>query len=306
MKIMKIQKMIKSIKFIIFAGSLSLLCTGCQEAQSGETVATMPATETAPVAENNETAPPIEISDDGLTPIDGEMILNGVYEIAVDSSSSMFQITSCQLTASMGKLTASMTMGGTGYLYLYMGTGEEASKLSAQEYIPFTENENGEHVFEIPVEALDKAITCSAFSKNKQKWYDRTLLFRADSLPLSAFDDDLVPTVASLGLEDGDYQIAVTLEGGSGRASLQSPTNLTIRDGEAIAEVIFQSPNYDYLISEDQKYISEIIDDQSVFRIPVPGFSHKLAISADTTAMSTPHEIDYTLYFDADTLEKIS
>ncbi|MDE6087001.1 MAG: hypothetical protein K2G25_01290 [Oscillospiraceae bacterium] len=299
---MKIQKLLActaGLSFIIF-------CTGCQNTPSGEPIATMPVTEMNSVAENNETALPLEISDDGLTPIDGEMILNGVYEIAVESSSSMFQITSCKLTASMGKLTASMTMSGTGYLYLYMGTGEEAAKLSEREYIPFTENESGEHMFEIPVEALDKAITCSAFSKNKQKWYDRTLLFRADSLPLAAFDDDLVPTVSSLELEDGNYEIHVTLEGGSGRASIDSPTKLTIQDGQAMAEIKFQSPNYDYLISENEKYLSEIIENQSVFTIPVPGFNHKLAISADTTAMSKPHEIDYTLYFDAETLVKLS
>ncbi|MDE6730393.1 MAG: hypothetical protein K2J71_06415 [Oscillospiraceae bacterium] len=282
-----------------------LFCTGCQNTQSGEPIATMPVTEINSVAENDETAPPLEISDDGLTPIDGEMILNGTYEIAVESSSSMFQITSCKLTASMGQLTASMTMNGTGYLYLYMGTGEEASKLSQREYIAFTENENGEHVFTIPVEALDKAITCSAFSKNKQKWYDRTLLFHADSLPLSAFDDDLVPTVASLGLEDGNYEIAVTLEGGSGKASVESPARLTIQDGQATAEIKFQSPNYDYLLLENQKYLSEIRDNKSVFQIPVPAFNHKIKVSADTTAMSTPHEIAYTLYFDADTLVKL-
>lgn len=299
---MKIQKLLSCAAGLFFI----VFCTGCQNTSSVEPIATMPVTEINPVAENNETAPPLEISDDGLTPIDGEMILNGTYEIAVESSSSMFQITSCKLTASMGKLTASMTMNGTGYLYLYMGTGEEAAKLSEREYIAFTENENGEHVFTVPVEALDKAITCSAFSKNKQKWYDRTLLFRSDSLPLSAFDDDLVPTVSSLGLEDGDYEIDVTLEGGSGRASVVSPARLTIQDGQAVAEIIWSSANYDYMLVDDQKYLAEIKDDKSVFQIPVLGFNHKIAVAANTTAMSTPHEIDYHLSFDADTLVKLS
>lgn len=285
-----------------------LACTGCNR-QSGEPIATMPVTDNATqqdlLAEGDETVTPENIVEDGMTPIDGEMILDGVYEIEVNSSSSMFQVVSCELHVSMGKMTATMTMNGTGYLYLFMGTGEEAIKLSEKNYIAFTENENGEHVFTVPVEALDKGIACSAFSKNKQKWYDRTILFRSDSLPITAFDESLVPTVSSLGLEDGEYEIAVILEGGSGRASINSPVKLSIQDGQAIAEIIWSSSNYDYMLVDGEKYISNIINNQSVFEIPVLAFNYKLPVSANTTAMSTPHEINYTLYFDTESLVKL-
>ena len=40
----------------------------------------------------------------------------------------MFKITSCTLTVKDGAMTAKMTMGGTGYLYVYMGTGEGGCK----------------------------------------------------------------------------------------------------------------------------------------------------------------------------------
>ncbi|MDE7093811.1 MAG: hypothetical protein K2O52_02750 [Oscillospiraceae bacterium] len=291
------------------SGMLMILaCTGCNR-QSGEPIATMPVTDNATqqdlLAEGDETVTPETIVEDGMTPIDGEMILDGVYEIEVNSSSSMFQVVSCELHVSMGKMTATMTMNGTGYLYLFMGTGEEAIKLSEKNYIAFTENENGEHVFTVPVEALDKGIACSAFSKNKQKWYDRTILFRSDSLPITAFDESLVPTVSSLGLEDGEYEIAVILEGGSGRASINSPVKLSIQDGQAIAEIIWSSSNYDYMLVNDEKYISEIINNQAVFEIPVLAFNYKLPVSANTTAMSTPHEINYTLYFDTESLVKL-
>ncbi len=285
-----------------------LACTGCNK-QSGEPIATMPVTDNSTqqdlLAGADETVTPKNIVEDGMTPIDGEMVLDGIYDIIVDSSSSMFQVSSCQLSVSMGKMTATMTMNGTGYLYLFMGTGEEAVKLSEKSYIAFTENENGEYVFTVPVEALDKGIACSAFSKNKQKWYDRTILFRSDSLPITAFDESLVPTVSSLGLEDGEYQIAVILEGGSGRASVTSPAKLIIQDGEAIAEIIWSSSNYDYMLVDGEKYIAEIINNQSVFEIPVLAFNYKLPVSANTTAMSTPHEINYTLYFDTETLLKL-
>ncbi len=285
-----------------------LACTGCNR-QSGEPIATMPVTDNATqqdlLAGGDETVTPENIVEDGMTPIDGEMILDGVYDIEVNSSSSMFQIVSCELHVSMGKMTATMTMSGTGYLYLFMGTGEEAIKLSEKNYIAFTENENGEYVFTVPVEALDKGIACSAFSKNKQKWYDRTILFRSDSLPITAFDESLVPTVSSLGLEDGEYEISVILEGGSGRASINSPVKLSIQDGQAIAEIIWSSSNYDYMLVDGEKYISNIINNQSVFEIPVLAFNYKLPVSANTTAMSTPHEINYTLYFDTESLVKL-
>lgn len=61
-------------------------------------------------------------------------------------------------------------MGGTGYLKLYMGTGEEALKAQEKDYIPYVRTEEGTHTFEVPVEALDKGIDCSEFSKNKEKW----------------------------------------------------------------------------------------------------------------------------------------
>ena len=37
----------------------------------------------------------------------------------------------------------------------------------------------------------------------------------------------------------------------------------------------------------------------SMFEIPVTVFDRKMAVAADTTAMSTPHEIEYTLQFDS-------
>ncbi len=71
-------------------------------------------------------------------------------------------------------MTAKMHMGGTGYLYVYMGTGEQAAAAEEADYIPFTEEADGTHSFTVPVKALDEGIDCAAFSKKKEKWYDRT------------------------------------------------------------------------------------------------------------------------------------
>ena len=40
-----------------------------------------------------------------------------------------------------------------------------------------------------------------------------------------------------------------------------------------------------------------------MFEIPVTVFDRKMAVAADTTAMSTPHEIEYTLLFDSSSIK---
>lgn len=256
------------------------------------------------VASADEMAEPVDMDLDGLTPVFGSDIKDGTYTVSVDSSSSMFKIVNCELTVKDSQMTAVMTMGGTGYLKLYMGTGEEAAAASEDACIPYVENEAGEHTFTVPVEALDKGIDCAAFSKKKEKWYDRTLVFRADSLPAEALAEGTVATVESLNLEDGQYTVAVTLEGGSGKASVESPASLKVENGQAYAEIVWSSPNYDYMKLDDVKY--ELLDTEgnSNFMIPVSTFDWKIAVIADTVAMSEPHEIEYTLTFDSASIKK--
>lgn len=247
-----------------------------------------------------------EVGREDMEPITADQLKEGTYSIAVDSSSSMFNITDCQLTVADGQMTAVMTMGGTGYLKVYLGTGEEAAAADEADCIPFQETETGEHTFTVPVSALDEKIACAAFSKNKELWYDRTLVFRADSLPREAFAQGVIQTAADLGIQDGDYLVEVQLEGGSGRASVESPAQLTVKDGQATATIVWSSPNYDYMKVDDVQYDPIPVEGNSTFQIPVAGFDWKLPVLADTTAMSTPHEIEYTLYFDASTLEPAS
>lgn len=121
-------------------------------------------------AADTETASQADAVEEVMEPIYGFEIKDGVYPLTVDSSSSMFQIKACELTVKDGKMHEVMTMGGTGYLKLYMGTGEEALKAQEKDYIPYVRTEEGTHTFEVLVEALDKGIDCSAFSKNKEKW----------------------------------------------------------------------------------------------------------------------------------------
>ncbi|MCI6926510.1 MAG: hypothetical protein MR761_05295 [Butyricicoccus porcorum] len=283
---------------------LSLL-SGCGADSSADTSGSADTgSASSQVASASEMVKPEQVVEDDMEPVPGSDVKDGVYQVTVDSSSSMFNITSCELTVQNGNMTAVMTMGGTGYLYVFMGTGEEAAQAQQSSYIPFEENEKGEHTFTVPVEALDAGIDCAAFSKNKEKWYDRTLVFRADSLPADALSNNAITTPESLNLEDGTYSIDVSLEGGSGRASVESPATLTVADGNVTAKIIWSSANYDYMKVDGTQFNCLNTEGNSTFEIPVTGFDYKMPVSADTTAMSTPHEIEYTLYFDSSTLQK--
>ncbi len=114
-----------------------------------------------------------------------------------------------------------------------------------------------------------------------------------------------VPAAQSLTLdkEDGEYSIQVDLEGGSGKASVTSPTLITVKDGEVTANIQWSSSNYDYMIVDGEKYLP--VNDEgtnSEFQIPVSVMDEAMPVIADTTAMGTPHEINYTLTFYSDSI----
>ena len=286
-----------------------MLTSGCGSSasqQQTDTAAQTDETGTSNVASASDMAEVEEVVEEGMTPISGDKVKDGTYSVAVKSSSKMFDITACELTVEGGKMTATMHMGGKGYLYVYMGTGEQAAAADEADYIPFTEEADGTHSFTVPVDALDEGIDCAAFSKKKEKWYDRTILFRADSLPMDAFVDGVVTTPDSLSLADGSYTADVALAGGSGRASVQSPAELTVKDGKVTAKIVWSSKNYDYMKVGDTKYDTVIEDEHSTFEIPVSCFDWAMAVKADTTAMSEAHEIDYTLTFDSASVAPLS
>lgn len=99
-------------------------------------------------------------------------------------------------------------------------------------------------------------------------------------------------------LEDGEYSIQVDLEGGSGKASVSSPTLMLVKNGRMYAQLQWSSSNYDYMIVGGEKFLNESEEGRnSVFTIPVTALDDKMEVIADTLAMGAPHEIDYTLTF---------
>ena len=264
---------------------------------------TQPAEASSQIADSSEMTTVEDIVDELYVPVSAEHLKNGTYDIEVDSSSSMFNIVKCVLTVEDDSMTAVMTMGGTGYRYIYMGTPEEAVAASEDAYILPVADENGAHTFTVPVEALDAGVKCAAFSDSKEKWYDRTLVFRTKTLALSDFDPGFLTTAESLGLADGTYTCNVTLSGGSGKAYVESPATLTVRSGRVTAEIVWSSDKYDFMVVDGVQYDPVNGDGNSTFLIPVESFDFSLPVQADTIAMSTPHLIDYTLYFYSSTIE---
>lgn len=96
---------------------------------------------------------------------------------------------------------------------------------------------------------------------------------------------------------DGTYQVAVTLQGGTGRTSVKSPCTLTVSEGRMTAKVVWSSTNYTWMKVGGVTYNNENSGGNSTFTIPVSALDTPIDISAETTAMSEPHVIDYTLTF---------
>lgn len=106
----------------------------------------------------------------------------------------------------------------------------------------------------------------------------------------------------SVELIDGSYYIELEFEGGSGKAKVDSPTEIEINDGKCTALIRWSSPNYDYMIVDGEKYLPINADGNSEFLIPVEALDTPITVIGDTVAMSKPHEIEYTLTFHSQSL----
>ena len=102
--------------------------------------------------------------------------------------------------------------------------------------------------------------------------------------------------------EPSEYTIEVALSGGSGRASIESPTKI-VRDGDVyVATITWSSSSYDKMTVYGTDYAPVNDGGNSSFEIPVT-LDEDMEVSAETVAMSTPHTIDYTLHFDSSTMK---
>ena len=226
---------------------------------------------------------------------------DGTYTAEFDTDSSMFHVNEASdgkgtLTVKDGQMTLHISLQSKKIVNLYVGMAADAPDHEADWLQPTTDtvtysDGTSEEVygFDVPVEALDTDFQLAILG-TKGKWYDHTVSVRN----VEAQAAEAVETPA-----DGSYTCEVTLEGGSGRATVDSPAALTVADGKMTATIVWSSPNYDYMIVDGEKYLPTNTEDNSTFEIPVSALGVPLSVVADTVAMSTPHEIEYTLTFSA-------
>lgn len=234
-------------------------------------------------------------------------LTDGTYDIQVESSSSMFKIEKAQLTIAGEEMTAVITLSGTGYGKLFLGTAEAAAVADEADCITFVEDENGAYTYTLPVAALDEPIDCAAFSNKKEEWYDRQLTFLSATISTGAESETSSEAgeTAAVEVSDGTYTIDVTLGGGSGKSTVLSPATLTVTDAGMVARIEWSSPNYDYMLVNGEKYLPVNTEGNSVFEIPVAELDAELNVIGDTVAMSKPREIEYTITFHSDTMKVV-
>ena len=123
-----------------------------------------------------------DASEEGSDTPEAVVLSDGTYHVNVESSSSMFKVTDCVLTVKNGEMSAVITLSGTGYDKLYMGTAEDAVDANEEEFIYYQMNLEGDYTYTIPVEGLDREIAVAAHSSKKDTWYDRTLIFQSEGM----------------------------------------------------------------------------------------------------------------------------
>jgi hypothetical protein len=299
---------------IIIVGGLSacLLLGGCGAGQAADatsaesTVAAQESTVTP--TESTETAETVSTE----TEQDKAQLPDGVYAAEFSTDSSMFHVSeACDgkgtLTVKDGVMTIHISLGSKKILNLYPGLAEDAAKDGAVLLEPTTDTvtySDGmtEEVygFDVPVPVIGEEFDLALIG-TKGKWYDHKVKV---SDPVAEDSREAANGFFDMSaLADGSYTIELTMEGGSGRASIQSPTQITVADGAATAILEWSSPNYDYMLVNGEKYLPVNTEGNSVFEVPVEALDVPLTMIGDTVAMSTPHEVEYTVTFHSDTLQ---
>ena len=240
-------------------------------------------------------------------------IADGTYVASFTTDNSMFHVNEAYkdkgiLTVKDGKMTIHVSLQSKKIVNLYPGLAEDAKKEGAELLEPTTDKvvysdgyEDEVYGFDVPVPALDEEFDVALIGTHGN-WYDHKVVV---SDPVEGDDIQAVINGDSSGdsgnaadIADGEHTIEVTLEGGTGKASIDSPAVLRKNGDEYTAVITWSSPYYDYMIVDGQRYEPVNTEGNSVFEIPVSTLDSPLEVIADTTAMSEPHEIEYTIKFD--------
>ena len=207
---------------------------------------------------------------------ENKTLTDGSYQVDVNTGNKMFKVTNCILTSEKGKMYAVITLSGTGYDYLYMGTAADAAEAAAKDYISYVADEAGKYTYKVPVESLDKGIAVAAHSIKNDKWYDRTLTFSSAS--------------AKRIIADGTYQ--VNAEAG-GKMFRVVNCVMKVKDGQMMASVTLSGQGYNRIYlgdvnnapDDEKNWIlpDSLLAEQYTFQIPVEKLDEVMTIAVHTT-----------------------
>ena len=277
------------ICFALCALGLSVCLAACTPASSTDA--------------NASTSSSTGASSENISPA---ILADGDYEIEITTDSRMFRPTACTLHVKDGTYTATITMPGEGFSRLYYGTVEEAEAASSANIYEYKTNAEGKYTFDVDVAALDEELTIAAWGQRRDRWYPHTITFfspEEGTQPITAPEGNAGSNgatstkLAAATTPAADDKIAVSLEGGTGKATILSPVALSTEDGQTYAHFVWTSSNYDLMIVNDIEYRPVSLEPGSTFVIPIEPDQRSLEIQAQTTAMSEPHLINYTVHF---------
>lgn len=316
----------------LLACALTFMCTACGSKKpaaeigaDAEMAESLTQTEDAAEAQTAD-----ESEDAGESEESKTELPDGVYTADFGTDSSMFHVSEAcggrgTLVVENGKMMIHISLGSKNIVNLYPGLAVDAQKEGAEILQPtvdtvtysdgFTEEVNG---FDVPVPVLEQEFDLALFGK-KGKWYDHKVIVSnpvAQGSVAGTSDGSAAQTEGAAGSsasasaeatlpENGVYTVEITFEGGSGKAKILSPVTVTVKDQTATATLQWDSPNYDYMIVDGEKYLPVNSEGDSVFEVPVTAFDEPFAVIGDTVAMSKPHEVEYTLTFHSDTMKAV-
>jgi len=279
---------------------------GCGKKSDDKETTEVATTETATITDATDTDATTETTE---ATTEEEIVCeleDGTYIVDFDTDSSMFHVNDSKegkaiLTVEDGKMTVHIVLTSKNVVNLYYGFAEDAQKDGAQllqptpEEVTYSDGTTEEvNSFDVPVPYLDEEFDVALIGK-KGVWYDHKV----------SVSNPVKEEAGAIDVEDGTYEIQVTLEGGSGKATVEPTAKIVFTDNKAVATIVWSSKNYDYMLVDGEKYLPINEEGNSTFEIPVASLDTKLEVVGDTVAMSEPHEIEYTLYFDSTTLTKV-
>lgn len=208
---------------------------------------------------------------------------DGSYLADFTTDSSMFHVNEAKdnkgdLTVKNGNMTIHISLPSKNILNLYPGLAKDVEDNKDKILEPtvdtvtysdgVTEEVNG---FDVPVPVIGEEFDLALVGK-KGKWYDHKVVVSNPTPLENSNQASQDKNKTSIDLENGEYNIGINFEGGSGKAKISSPVLLTVSGYKITAKLTWSSPNYDYMIVDGEKYLPINSQGNSVFEIPVTVF----------------------------------